>query len=332
MRLFAGAIALAIGFIISVTVHAQQAPIKIGYGKCAQCAPVSLLPANGQNARIEAIEFNTGNDTLTALMSKSIDMVQVSYLHYIASLDRGFDVVAVSGHISGGSQCLAANDLPVAEGDWAALRKLAQERKASGTMLKIAASRGAAQDVQMRGAFSKQGIDVNKDLQFINVPGFADHVQTMRRREVDLVCTTEPFASQIRELQLGKLFVHPYDQATGKLTNIILTRSDVIANRPKDVEEVVRAVFKVNERLAADHETFISTIQKVSGLDRRIAASAMANLEPDSRLHRAAALAIGKMMRDLKYINSDVSSKVESTMDYRFLEAVTNKKKAELGY
>ena len=38
------------------------------------------------------------------------------------------------------------------------------------------------------------------------------------------------------------------------------------------------------------------------------------------------------MMRDLKYISTDVSEQVEKNLDYSFLEAVTGKPKTELGY
>jgi hypothetical protein len=49
-------------------------------------------------------------------------------------------------------------------------------------------------------------------------------------------------------------------------------------------------------------------------------------------MYRASALAIAVMMRDLKYINSDVSAAVEKNLDYRFLEAATGKPKSDLGY
>jgi hypothetical protein len=49
-------------------------------------------------------------------------------------------------------------------------------------------------------------------------------------------------------------------------------------------------------------------------------------------MYRASAVAIASMMRDLKYINSDVTAAVEKNMDYRFLEAATGKPKSELGY
>ena len=38
------------------------------------------------------------------------------------------------------------------------------------------------------------------------------------------------------------------------------------------------------------------------------------------------------MMRELKYINSDVSAAVQKNMDYRFLEAATGQPKSALGY
>ena len=77
----------------------------------------------------------------------------------------------------------------------------------------------------MRGAFAKQGIDISKDVEFINIPNPSDHAQALRRSEVDLICTTEPFATQIQQVGAGKFFALPYDQAAGKLTNLIVTRS-----------------------------------------------------------------------------------------------------------
>ena len=184
----------------------------------------------------------------------------------------------------------------------------------------------------MRGAFAKQGIDVNKDVQFINIPNPADHVQALRRNEVELISAVDPFATQIRQLNAAKFFVYPYDQAAGKLTNLIVTRSDVIATKPKAVEETVRSIVKVTAALVADKNLFVDTIQKVTGLEKPIAAGAVDNLYPDVLMHRASAVALGAMMRDLKYIQTDVTAAIEKNMDYRFLEAVTGKPKSALGY
>ncbi|KLN52053.1 ABC transporter substrate-binding protein [Variovorax paradoxus] len=324
---------LAVGAVLPLAGQAQDVPsIKLGYAKCAHCTPLSLTPQHAANVKLEAIGFNTGNDVLTALLSKSIDVAQVTYLHYATALDKGFDVVAISGQVNGGSQILVSNDLPIKENDWASLKKVIAEYKAAGKPFRVAASRGNAQDIHMRGAFAKQGIDVNKDVQFINIPNPSDHVQALRRGEVELICSVDPFATQIRQLGAAKFFTFPYDQAAGKLTNLIVTRSDVIASKPKAVEETVRSIVKVNDLMSTDKPLFVDTIQKVTGLDKAIATSAVENLYPDYRMYRAPAVAIGAMMRDLKYIGSDVSAQIEKNMDYRFLEAATGKPKSALGY
>ncbi|MDP9897982.1 ABC transporter substrate-binding protein [Variovorax ginsengisoli] len=324
---------LAVAAVLPLASQAQGTPeIKLGYAKCAHCTPLSLTPQNAVNVKLEAIGFNTGNDVLTALLSKSIDVAQVTYLHYATALDKGFDVVAISGQVNGGSQILVGNDLPIKENDWASLKKVIADYKAAGKPFRVAASRGNAQDIHMRGAFAKQGIDVNKDVQFINIPNPSDHVQALRRGEVELICSVDPFATQIRQLGAAKFFAYPYDQAAGKLTNLIVTRSDVIASKPKAVEETVRSIIKVNDMMVADKGLFVDTIQKVTGLDKAIAAGAVENLYPDYKMYRGPAVAIGAMMRDLKYINSDVSAAIEKNMDYRFLEAATGKPKSALGY
>jgi ABC-type nitrate/sulfonate/bicarbonate transport system substrate-binding protein len=241
-------------------------------------------------------------------------------------------VVAISGQVNGGSAMLVTNDLPVTPEDWGSLKKVIAEYKAAGKTFRVAASRGNAQDIHMRGAFAKQGIDVNKDVQFINIPNPSDHLQALRRGEIELICTVEPFGTQIVQLNAAKLFTHPYDQAAGKLTNLMLTRSDVIAAEPKALEETVKAIVKIDDYIAGDKPAWIDVINKVTGLDKAVAADAIGNLYPDPKMYRASALAIAVMMRDLKYINSDVSAAVEKNLDYRFLEAATGKPKSDLGY
>ncbi|MEH2483994.1 ABC-type nitrate/sulfonate/bicarbonate transport system substrate-binding protein [Nitrobacteraceae bacterium AZCC 2146] len=326
-------IALALASTVPSSGLAQSEPvIKLGYAKCAHCTPMSLTPQYAKGVQIDAVGFNTGTDALTALVSKNIDVAQVTYLHYAIALDKGFDVVAISGQVNGGSAMLIGNDLPIAPNDWASLKKVIAEYKAAGKPFRVAASRGNAQDIHMRGAFAKQGIDINKDVQFINIPNPSDHLQALRRGEIELICTVEPFATQILQNKAAKMFGLPYDQAAGKLTNIILTRSDVVKDKPKQLEDTVRAIVKVDEFILADKGALIDVISKVTGLDKAIATGAVENLDPDPKMYRSSALAIAAMMRDLKYINSDVSAAVDKNMNYTFLEAATGRPKSELGY
>ncbi|GAC1327108.1 MAG: ABC transporter substrate-binding protein [Beijerinckiaceae bacterium] len=327
------AVAAAAVLSLTAAADAQTSPkLKLGYAKCAHCLPMSLMPELAKGVEIEAIGFNSGNDVLTALVSKSIDVAQVTYLHYVTSLDKGFDVVAISGQVNGGSECLASNKLDLPPEDWAAFKTLISKAKGEGKPLKVAASRGNAQDIHMRGAFLKQGIDPNKDVQFVNIPNPSDHLAALQRGEIDMVCSVEPFASQIRLANQGKHFVFPYDQAAGKLTNLIVTRSDVIQSHPADIQATVNAVVVLVDKLNADKSVWVDVIKKLTGLDKTVAEEALKNAFPDYNMYRVPTLAIAAMMRDLKYIARDVSSDTEKNMNYSFLEAATHKSKNELGY
>lgn len=322
---------LLLPLLVGAASAEDKPALKLGYAKCAHCTPLVLTPDYAKDIALEVVGFNTGNDVLTALVSKSIDVAQVTYLHYATALDKGFDVVAISGQVNGGSQIVVTNDLTVTENDWAGLKALIAERKAAGRPLKIAASRGNAQDIHMRGAFAKQGINIAKDVEFLNIPNPSDHAAALRRGEVDLICSVEPFATQIRQVGAGKFFALPYDQSAGKLTNLMVTRSDVVAGNRKALASTVAAIVKVDDFVAKDHDAWVRVINKVTGLDKAIAEGAIANLEPDYRMYKDKAVAIAAMMRDLKYISHDVSAQVVQNMDYSFLEAATGKPKGELG-
>jgi ABC-type nitrate/sulfonate/bicarbonate transport system substrate-binding protein len=323
---------VGLGVVTALPAAADGARIKLGFAKCAHCLPMSLTPGYTKAVEIEAINFNSGNDVLTALVSRSIDVAQVTYLHYVTALDRGFDVVAVSGQINGGSECLSSVKLDLPAEDWSAFKALVAKAKTDGQPLKVAASRGNAQDIHMRGAFLKQGINPNKDIDFVNIPNPSDHFAALQRGDVDMICSVEPFASQIRLSGAGKHFVLPYDQAAGNLTNLIVTRSDVIASQRDAVQGVVDAVVALDDRLKADNTEWIGVINKLTGLDKAIAVEALKNASPDADIHRAQTLAIAAMMRDLKYISKDVSAEVEKNLDYSFLEKTTGKNKNDLGY
>jgi ABC-type nitrate/sulfonate/bicarbonate transport system substrate-binding protein len=325
------AVCLALG-LTSIAFAQAEPTIRIGYAKCAHCTPVSLMPQFATGITIEAIGFNTGSDALTALVTKNIDIAQSTYQSYAVAMDRGFDVVAISGHVNGGSQILVGNDLPTKEGDWEGLKHLIDSYRAQGKPFRVGASRGNAQDLQMRGAMLAHGIDPNKDVQFINIPNPPDHMEALRRGEVELICTVEPFATQIRQLGVAKLFAYPYDQDTGNLTGLFLTRPDVLVERPKDVEAAIRAWLRVDDLISHDKDAWADVIVKISGAQRPVAVASIDNLFPDRAMHRAMAVNIGRDMQKLGYVSHDVSSAIESHLDYRFLESLTGKSKSELGF
>jgi ABC-type nitrate/sulfonate/bicarbonate transport system substrate-binding protein len=326
---------LALMLCLSVTQTQAQttAPkVKMAYAKCAHCLSMAMVPGLAKGVDIEAINFNSGNDALTALVSKSVDIAQITYLHFVTGLDKGMDLVAVSGQVNGGSELLLRKDLSLNADDWAGLKKLIAEYKAQGKPFRIAASRGNAQDLHMRGELMKNGINPSKDVQFINIPNPSDHSAALQRGELELIGTVEPFASQIRLSGVGKHFNYPYDQAAGRLTNLIVTRSDVIKEKPELVRQTVAAVVSLVDQLNKDKQGWVDSIVKGTGLDKAVAAEALKNAYPDITMKRASTHAIAEMMLDLKYISRDVGPDIDKNMNYTFLSEVTGKPASALGY
>lgn len=314
--------------------HAEPATtIRLGFAKCAHCLPMALTPQfAGKDVKIEVIPFTSGNDVLTALVSHSIDVAQVTYLHFVTALDRGFPVVAISGQVNGGSEILLSPAIKLGANDWQGFKKLVMQRKAAGRPLRIAASRGNAQDLHLRGELAMHGIDPDKDIDFINIPNPADHLAALQRGEIDAVCTVEPFASEIRMKKAGVHFNYPYDQAAGKLTNLILTRPDVIKAHPQAIQATVDAVVKLVDKLKTDHSMWVDVITKYTAMDPKVAAEALKNAYPDYDMYYPQTQAIAKMMHDLHYTAKDVSPELASHFDYEFLSKATGKAKAQLGY
>jgi ABC-type nitrate/sulfonate/bicarbonate transport system substrate-binding protein len=325
--------ALLAAILMALPAAAQDKPkLKVGYGKCAQCFSMLLVPAATDKIDVELTGFTTAQDGLTAMIAKSVDAMQATYLHLVAARDKGFDVVAISGHVNGGSDIIISNSLTVAPDDWTAFKALVMERKAAGKPMRIASSRGSAQDIHLRGELAVHGIDANKDIEFINIPNFPDHGPSLQRGEIDAVCTVEPFASQFRLAGMGKHFAFPYTQAAGNLTGLILTRGDVIKEHPAELQELVSAIWRVNEALKADRTPWIQAIKKVTGLDDAITTAAMPNVYPDSMMYRQKTIEIAKMMRDLKYTATDQTGSIDQGLDYEFLIKASGQPKESLGW
>ena len=328
-----GVAALLLTLALPFDTMAQATPkIKMAYAKCAHCLSMAMVPALAKGVDIEAINFTSGNDALTALVSKSVDIAQVTYLHFVTGLDKGMDLVAISGQVNGGSELIVAKDFPLAADDWVGLKKIIADFKAQGKPFRVAASRGNAQDLHMRGEFLKNGINPTRDVQFVNIPNPADHNAALQRGEIELIGTVEPFASQIRLGGVGKHFNFPYNQAAGKLTNLIVTRSDVVKDKPEAVKQTVAAVVLLVDQLNKDKQGWIDSIVKGTGLERGIATEALQNAYPDYTMYRGATLAIADMMRDLKYISRDVTADIDKNMNYTFLTSITGKTPKDLGY
>lgn len=319
----------------SGTVGAAADTVNVGYGTCAHCLTMALTPKFGRGVTINLVKFNSSNDAFTALIGGSIDVAQVTYLHFIRALDQGIPVVAISGHVNGGSEVLTNKSLGLKANDWDALRSVVAQDKKAGKLFRIGASRGNAQDIHWRGEFKAHGIDPDSDVEFVNIADAADDLAALQRGEIDAVSSVEPFASQIRLAHAANHFSFPYDQAAGKLTSLIVVKPDYAQQHPGEVQAVVAAMVGMVDDLKSSQgkAEWLDLIKHNTALDQTIAKSALQNEYPDYDIHFKQMLAMERMMRAVNYIEHDVSaSEIASHVDYSFLAKATGKPKEQLGY
>lgn len=122
----------------------------------------------------------------------------------------------------------------------------------------------------MCGELVGYGIDLFKDVQFVNIFNFFDYVVVFLCGEVELICLVEFFVLQICMIGVGKYFVYLYDQVVGCLINLIVICLDVIKEYLVEVKEIVVVVVRLVDGLQKDKQGWINSIVKGIGFDFKI--------------------------------------------------------------
>lgn len=115
------------------------------------------------------------------------------------------------------------------------------------------------------------------------------------------------------------------------MTNLIVTRSEVVKEHKEELQEVVNGVVKLVDNLKQDNHLWLEVISEKTSLSEDVGKEALKNSFPDYNMHQKETLAIAKMMKDLNYIQTDVKEQAAKNMDYRFLVKATGMSEKELG-
>jgi ABC-type nitrate/sulfonate/bicarbonate transport system substrate-binding protein len=151
--------------------------------------------------------------------------------------------------------------------------------------LKVASSRGSVNELLAIGEFRKNGIDLSKDLDLMNIANFAQHPQALRSGEFDMIVTLEPLATIVTEDNTGTLFSHPYNTAAGDLNTCFVARRDWLAANPEQALAFVQTLGNANAVLA-DKAAQVSAGTKLTGLPATIVEKALTNTRFDLRMRR----------------------------------------------
>jgi ABC-type nitrate/sulfonate/bicarbonate transport system substrate-binding protein len=298
--------------------RARAAPsaVSVGWVKSTSnlLVPTSIPLAAKNGIELESVNFNTAVDAVTAMTTGQLAVGLLTPLHMLRALESKLDFVQIAGNSRGGTGIVVSKALNLKENDWDGLKAALAKRK-----LKVASSRGSINELLAIGEFRKNGIELSRDLDLMNIANFAQHPQALRSGEFDMIVTLEPMATMVTADGTGTLFSHPYNTAAGDLNTCFCVRRDWLAANGDQAAAFVRTLGDASAALA-DKAVQISSGTRLTGLPAPIVEQALANTRFELRNGVAETKALAKLAVDVQYLRTDVAPEIDSHIDDSLLK------------
>lgn len=298
--------------------------VRVGYLKVIQWTHLADIARHVDPAKvkIEMKEFKTSNEVLVALTSGSIDIGDIGYNHLAAALERGqSNLEFIAGLSSKGSALV--------------------QRKAAGIQSwndlrgkKVGGSRGSTQYTQLVTGLKAHGMDVNKDVQFINLTSSTDMNLALRNGDVDAIMQWEPGASTAFVEGFGEAVPGvegPLYDETFKVSSGVAARKGFIKDNPAAVQAVIDGYYKSYQKITTDHAYWIDTFAKLVQTPKDVLEQASKNAQPDFGMDQADISRMMKALADSGTTKKDMFEELKSELNYTFITKASGKSAQELG-
>jgi ABC-type nitrate/sulfonate/bicarbonate transport system substrate-binding protein len=295
---------------------ADLGTVSIGWVKATANLLAFVAPeiAPKYGLTINSVNFNNSNDCQTAMISGQIDLCILTPIHLMRAIDTGVDLVQIAGEARRNSDVVISKNLGVAKDDWAALKAALKKKK-----LRVAVSPGSITELLSIAEFAKNGIDVDKEMEVVNIPNFGQHPQALRSGEFDMLFTLDPLATMTADEGIGTIFNYPYDTSAGDLnTTWVVTRAWLNKN-PKQARAFIQTLIAAAKELNSDKALLLEKAEQLTGLKAEILVPSFANNRFDLRngLPQMQALALFAFER--KYTSRNVAAELPKAVDDSFL-------------
>lgn len=290
--------------------------------------PVILAPdspyAEEFGIRIINVPVTSPTDYVTGLGRGDLDVVPGTPSIAIAARDQGIPITVVMRGSFGNTQMIIDPALNVGEGDWDAFRAAVADGEASGNKLRMGAVTAASTNyVLCVDTLEANGVTLDQ-LEVINIPAFPEHPAALERGEVDLLCTTEPFATLSVIRDLGTLFVTPFDTPAGNILGALITseRNLVDPERREAVRRWLQVVVRIMDDINADPSIASEWIQQAVNVDAAAAERMLsfAGWSAPADLGQLSALAQGHFR--LGQTSIDWSTRMDDWIDLSLQEEI----------
>ncbi len=292
--------------------------ITLGWVKSTANLMAFVAPqiAEKHGLKIESANFNTAVDISTAMISGQIDIGLLTPIHLIRAIETNVDFVQIAGNTRGNTGIVAAKSLNLKQDDWAGLKKLMTERK-----LRVASSRGSVNEILAIAEFAKNGINIDKDLELVNVANFAQHPQALRSGDFHLIVTLEPLASLPIVDGFGTLFSHPYSTAARDLNTNYVVRRDWLQKNSEKAQAFVATLAEAAKTLGSDKKAEVETAVRLTGLKPEILTMALSNCRYELRNGLSQMQELARLAHERQYTSRNVAAELPKYVEDRFLKA-----------
>lgn len=263
------------------------------------------------------VPVTSPTDYVTGLGRGDLDVVPGTPSIAIAARDQGIPITVVLRGSFGNTQFIIAPGAGVQERDWDGFKALVESRAAAGNKVKMGAVTAASTNyVLCMDTFTLKGIDA-EDIEIVNIPAFPEHPGALERGEVDLLCTTEPFATLAVTRGVGQLLDTPFETAAGNILGALITSERNLSDpvRREAVRRWMQVVIRIMDDINADPSIASEWVQGAVNVDAAAADRMLsfAGWEAAADLDQLSALAQGHFR--LGQTSLDWSTRIDEWVD-----------------
>lgn len=263
---------------------------------------------------LETVNFTTVPDTITAMVRGDIDIMINTPSTAISGRDQGLDLVVVGGGYHRGTSLVLGSDVGVEEGDWEGLRTAIEEAQSAGEPLRLGAAASVSTNwVECYYTLLDEGIDPEEDLEIVNIAAFSEHPGALGRGDVDILCTSEPFATLAQELG-GVWFAYPFDTPAGESLGALVTTEEVLADeeRREGIRRYLALYDHAVELINNDPELALENAMEImSTNDADLAERALSATKFDVGFNKAEFQELATMHFEIGHTNEDWSESID---------------------
>lgn len=322
--LLAAAVATALVLSLGACGESQAAKgetIKVGtvYALVWSAWTATAKAAQQDGVNIELVPFKSSADELLALQTGQIQMAAVSLNTYAAAMaSADVPIKVVAGLSPGRSEVLVRKGSGIES--WQDMRGRP-----------VGLVRGSAEYYKLQMALGHNGITM-EDVNVTTVEAATDLVLALRRGDVDVAVTYEPYTSQaVRENFADEPATLNADMYTiAGIPADVVARDDLIEGQPEQLQKIVDAYVGVWKSFS-DKNTWVDTTLEYQSGDRELLLNAAERMDPWWRLDEQQHVQVTKDLAQYKVIPADNSAQVAEVLDYSFLAKATGQSPTELG-